>query len=68
MHWHVGTLSWLYPAEFYQRSATVTKRKSSAHAIAMAEMVVHSAQIQDLLLCHLILSISNQTQDQLHTS
>jgi len=53
---------------YAQRSATVSKRKSSAHLIAMAEMVVHSAQILELPKRHLILSISNQTQEQFHTS
>ena len=33
---------------YVRRSATVSKRKSSAHFIAMAEMVVHSAQILEL--------------------
>jgi len=32
----------------------------------MAEMVVHSAYVLDLPLCHQVLSISNETQDELH--
>jgi len=46
--------------KYVQRSATASKRKSSAHFIAMAEMVVHSAQILELLPRHLVVSISNE--------
>jgi hypothetical protein len=34
----------------------------------MAEMVVRSTQILELLQHHLVLSILNETQDQLHLS
>jgi len=53
---------------YVQCSITVSKRKSNAHFIAMAEMVVDSAQILELLQRHLVLSISNETQEQLHPS
>jgi len=46
--------------------ASVSKQKPSTHFIAMGEMVGRSAQILDLLLRHQVLSISNETQDQLH--
>jgi hypothetical protein len=53
---------------YVQRSATVSKRKSSAHFTAMAEMVVPSAPILELLQRHLVISISNETLEQLHPS
>jgi len=48
--------------------ASVSMQKPSAHFIAMAEMVVRSVSIWDLLLRHQVLSISIKTQDQLHGS
>jgi len=48
--------------------ANVSKQKPSAHFIAMAKMVVHSAYIVNLLLCHQVLSTSNETEDHLHRS
>jgi len=55
-------------AKYVQPSATIAMRRSSAHFIAMAEMVVHSAQLLKLLQRYLVLSISNETKDQLHPS
>jgi hypothetical protein len=43
--------------------ASVSDQKSNAHFIAMAEMVVRSAHILDLLLHHQVLSISIEIQD-----
>jgi hypothetical protein len=48
--------------------ASVSKQKPSAHFIAMAEMVVHSVYILELLLRHQVLSISNEIQDQFYLS
>ena len=48
--------------------ARVSKQKPSAHFIAMAEMVVHSVYILELLLRRQVLSISNEIQPQLYLS
>lgn len=47
---------------------SVPNEKFSVHFIAMAEIVVHTAQIQEILQCHLVLSSINKTQNQPHLS
>jgi len=43
-------------------------RVTGAHFIAMAKMVMHSAQIPELLQRYLVLIFWNQTQEQLYPS
>jgi hypothetical protein len=51
-----------------QFDGSVSKERLRVHFIAMAEMVVNTAQIQEIRQRHPVLSSSNETQDQPHLS